>query len=311
MVLIVLGSISAFSLLKGYVYFASLLLVFVLPSVLLFTYSWPRINIYEKTGLLTTVLGMSMFSIAVEFIGIKYEFWTFSEHQDKLLGIHIGDIPLEEFLFYYAATAQLCCVYIAIKTAFLVHGITSKGFHDWLEQKKSQAFSGKGISWAGHLASGITAAALLLVFRRSAHAGVARAKLSGALRFHRGIPRFSSGRYFPGWAMAVGPFFFTALVAFRKFFRSIHIPALFFTFVINMSTYLLWEYNAIVRGHWVYNDQRILGPRLGVTPIEELFLYTTAILLGVSLYEATRSVLVQMYSSCPDTNTTTASEKTR
>jgi hypothetical protein len=63
-----------------------------------------------------------------------------------------------------------------------------------------------------------------------------------------------------------------------------------------MPLYLLWEYNALIRGHWVYNEQRLLGIKLGITPIEELFLYVTAILLGISVLEIIRAFLAEAYA---------------
>jgi lycopene cyclase domain-containing protein len=284
-----------YSFWADYIYFATLLAFFAIPAQLLAGWSWPRLDFLSKLAAIGSILSIGVCAVIMEFIGIHFDFWTFMEDADALLGIAVGDIPIEEFLFYYLALAQLVFLYMALKLRFESRGLAAGAIAHRFDAKHTN-----GGRRGGLLMFGAAAAAVAALFgagwaknrdNRDGHA-----ESEGPGRDARGRPRYAHGKWGPAWFAAVAPYFLIALVAFRKALRRIHCPALAIAFGINMPLYLLWEYNALIRGHWVYNEQLLLGIKLGITPIEELFLYVTAILLGISVLEIIRAFLAEAYA---------------
>jgi lycopene cyclase domain-containing protein len=83
--------------------------------------------------------------------------------------------------------------------------------------------------------------------------------------------------------------------------RQIHVPAFLISFGLNLRLYLFYEYNAIMRGHWVYNEQRLLGWRVAETiPIEEIGLYCTSFLFLVPFFETARRLLIRFFGTAQE-----------
>jgi len=80
---------------------------------------------------------------------------------------------------------------------------------------------------------------------------------------------------FPAWALVAIPFipltyFLHKQVKKAKVFSW---PSFFIVLIIFWLTLSFVEYNSIQKGHWVYNENRILGPKVFNIPIEEYFIY--------------------------------------
>ncbi len=275
------------------IYAASLLAVFALPAQLLAAWSWQKIDLFAKISALGTILIIALFAVIMEFIGIHFDFWTFLEDQDRLLGVSIGDIPVEEFLFYYFALAEAVFLYVGLKLLFESRGVES-GMIAHKYFSPINATTGKMVARAGAL---LAAAGALI------GAGWLKNRAKGARRIdarlerdHRGRPEYISGRWGPAWFAAIAPWFIIGLLSLRATLKNIHEFAFAAVFCINMPVYLLWEYNALIRGHWVYNENRLLGIKIGVTPVEELFLYVTAIMLSIATFEILREFVQRAHA---------------
>jgi lycopene cyclase domain-containing protein len=63
------------------------------------------------------------------------------------------------------------------------------------------------------------------------------------------------------------------------------------TIVIVMPAFILWDLYAISRGHWWFDNERILGVFLpGGLPLDEVLFFVTIPVVSVLTFEAVRSV---------------------
>ena len=85
--------------------------------------------------------------------------------------------------------------------------------------------------------------------------------------------RYREGRWYPAWALLLFPFIALGAVLGRVAGKSVDWKALLGTVFVFESVLLPVESRCLRRGHWVYNESRILGPRVLGVPVEEPFLY--------------------------------------
>jgi lycopene cyclase domain-containing protein len=289
--LIILSGLLLYGLLGHYIYFASLIGVFFIPSLLLWFYIDLHADRWEKTALAVVLIISFFFSVVIEIIGVYFKFWTFFTDKDPLLGINIGDIPIEEFLFYIGANMQLCFLYLAVSLKCDSIGITAKRVRSWFSIKKTDQENASGTKQkkAAIIIAAIIAvlAAVGLVIRaKKEHP---EPKIPEKYRNSRGMPVYKEGVWYPGWLIAITPFFAVGVAWFRAMIKKINVAAFLISLVLNMTMYILFEYNAIMRGHWVYNEQRLLGLKFAGTMSIELFLvYITSFLFLVPFFETIR-----------------------
>jgi lycopene cyclase domain-containing protein len=85
--------------------------------------------------------------------------------------------------------------------------------------------------------------------------------------------RYKEGRWYPAWAMLLVPFMLLGLILRRFVGKSVDWKAALGTVLVFETLLLPAESHSLKRGHWVYNESRILGPRIFGVPIEEPALY--------------------------------------
>lgn len=54
--------------------------------------------------------------------------------------------------------------------------------------------------------------------------------------------------------------------------------------------FLIWDFYAIDRGHWFFDENRVTGFALGILPIEELLFFITVPIASLLTFEAVRSI---------------------
>lgn len=87
-----------------------------------------------------------------------------------------------------------------------------------------------------------------------------------------GKPTYRRGAKYPAWMLIALPFI--ALTGFLlKRVRGLHWPSLLATVLLFEAALLFVEHNSVMIGHWVYNQNRILGPEVWGIPIEEPLIY--------------------------------------
>jgi lycopene cyclase domain-containing protein len=299
--IIILSSMMLYGLSNHFMYFGLLIAVFFIPSLLLWYHIQLHADRWEKVSLTVVLVISFFFSVIIEVVAVYLKFWTFFTDDDPLLGINIGDIPLEEFIFYFGANMQLCFLYLAVSLKCESLGITPAYFRSWFKNRNSSGKNGIFVDDGKKvlLALGIIAAILAtvgLVVRAEKDHPVP--DVPKKFRNSRSRPVYIEGVWYPGWLIAIIPFLTIGIAWFRSVLKKVNIVAFFISLMINLTMYVLFEYNAIMRGHWVYNEQRLLGWRFaGTIPLEQIILYFVSFLFLVPFFESVRFFLIALAGS--------------
>jgi len=84
---------------------------------------------------------------------------------------------------------------------------------------------------------------------------------------------FRKGKWWPATIILVIPFVFIVLPLYRAIRHEMNGRATLATILLFEAVMLFAEHFSLGRGHWVWNDSRILGWRIWGIPIEEPLLY--------------------------------------
>jgi lycopene cyclase domain-containing protein len=105
-----------------------------------------------------------------------------------------------------------------------------------------------------------------------------------------GTFHFRQGAWTPLWALLMVPYLVLWLPLCRLVGRSVDWKAGWITVLIFEALLMPAERYSLRRGHWVYNESRILGPKVFGVPIEEpLLYYLFSPLIIISIFHAFRS----------------------
>jgi lycopene cyclase domain-containing protein len=94
-------------------YFYTTLFIFWLPVSILTGFTWHKIPPLDKKAFWRTVFLLTGLTTLMEVIYFDTRIWTFSEKKDRLLGVRLLGIPVEEFIFWFGATPFMLLVYLA------------------------------------------------------------------------------------------------------------------------------------------------------------------------------------------------------
>jgi lycopene cyclase domain-containing protein len=89
----------------------------------------------------------------------------------------------------------------------------------------------------------------------------------------RSVPYYLRGSACPVWLLIAMPFLVGMLFLVRKVHKRFNLRAIAAMVVISEIMFIFWVHYAVMNGHWVYNEARILGPRFWGIPIEEPLIY--------------------------------------
>lgn len=84
---------------------------------------------------------------------------------------------------------------------------------------------------------------------------------------------FRKGKWWPLWSLLLVPFLGLLLPMYRAVRDDVNGKALWLTILVFELLLLPAEWYALTRGHWVYNEARIWGPKVLGIPLEEPLLY--------------------------------------
>ena len=87
------------------------------------------------------------------------------------------------------------------------------------------------------------------------------------------FPTYRRGRWWPAFALLLAPFMLIFKFILPPVKEHLNWRAALGTIFIFEALMLGVEHVSVKRGHWVYNEARILGPKLFGIPIEEPLLY--------------------------------------
>ena len=90
----------------------------------------------------------------------------------------------------------------------------------------------------------------------------------------KGIPSYVKGLWWPAWALLLAPFIIVFGFLYRTVREEVNLKAALATVALFELVVFPHEWFSLRRGYWIYNEARILGPRIfGVVPIEEPLMY--------------------------------------
>ncbi|MFN0118738.1 MAG: lycopene cyclase domain-containing protein [Elusimicrobiota bacterium] len=84
---------------------------------------------------------------------------------------------------------------------------------------------------------------------------------------------YRRGNWNPLWAIFSLPFLFVMIPLYRLIKHEVNLKAAFSSIAVFEVVLLIAEHYALMHGHWVYNEARILGPKVFGIPIEEPLIY--------------------------------------
>ncbi|MFW5775318.1 MAG: lycopene cyclase domain-containing protein [Chitinivibrionales bacterium] len=90
--------------------------------------------------------------------------------------------------------------------------------------------------------------------------------------YRRGLPTYIRGKRWPAWALIALPFVMLLVYLRRRVHSMCWRSAVTVVLLFEIAN-LFIEHRAVYLGHWVYNEARILGPRIWGIPIEEPMIY--------------------------------------
>ena len=102
---------------QDWLYMAMNLIVLWFPAFLLFAYAYPRLSNWYRISFYTILLVMCNLCVIIEYIALQFDWWNFSEAVDKLSPWKVGNIPLEEFAFWFGGSAEVMVLYLALSAA--------------------------------------------------------------------------------------------------------------------------------------------------------------------------------------------------
>lgn len=89
----------------------------------------------------------------------------------------------------------------------------------------------------------------------------------------KGIFRYARGTKWPAWFLLALPFIIVFIYVYYKTKKYINWRAAAGMIIFSEFMLMIVEHISIHRGHWVYNENRILGLRIWDVPIEEPLIY--------------------------------------
>ena len=88
-----------------------------------------------------------------------------------------------------------------------------------------------------------------------------------------GVFNYIKGKWVPAWALLLTPFLAVLWYLHRAVKDEVNWKAAFAAVAVFEVVLFPAEWYSVSRGHWVYNEARILGPKILGVPIEEPLLY--------------------------------------
>jgi hypothetical protein len=201
--------------------------------------------------------------------------WAYFEDWDRLLGIRLAGVPIEEFFFYPLTINLALLSYLALRDRMDRAGVPD------LRVDRSRLRAGFLA-----LAAACFAAALWQWFRRDL-GDVAPPSLG---RDALGVPAYRAGPRHLGWVIlcltSAGGNLLYLWWAERH--TALHLRAVLLALPVFLAQSLLIDLLGTSRGWWVFNAQACGPWWIGPVPAEELPMYTTGVMLSASLFESIR-----------------------
>ncbi len=211
-----------------------------------------------------------------ELVAIQNRYWWFFEDLDRLIGMRIGAIPIEEFLYYPFILNIPILAYILLNRAFPeAAGRSSSAPRTSLNiLAVLLGVAGVGLAIAAYFNTTPTLDLSILPSVDEA----------GALRYGAGPKKW-------GWSTLQLVSAGLALGIFNRWRARINQRALLLLLAGYFPYCFFLELMACGRGWWVWNGQQVLGFPTWVIPLDSYLMYVTGAVLPVFAFVWLRQLL--------------------
>ena len=258
-------------------YFLFLIVVLFFPNIIFIAYALKK-HPYKRLVVLAQA-GISLILMYIaEILAIQFRYWDFLQDWDILLGLDLGNVPLEEFLFYPLMLNVSLYGYLQAKSIL-------KKYRPELPAD----FKPNGKRWIGW---GLAAAfvCIAVIVGCCGTGDIAERVMT---RDDSGNPVYVEGKQHKAWGvtMMAGMAITIAFVMGATVNGFLDWKAVFFAGCIIYPASMVIELLGIGRGWWVYNDQQLIGLKIYILPLESLFMYGIGSVFPASVYEVLRELM--------------------
>jgi lycopene cyclase domain-containing protein len=258
-------------------YFIFLVVVLFFPNILFIRYALRRDP--AKRLVVLAQAGISIvFMYIAEILAIQYLYWGFLQDWDRLVGLDLGNVPLEEFLFYPLMLNVSLYGYLQAKSIL-------KKYRAPLPDPYPRSRK-RLMGWG--LAAAFVGVAVIIGLCGSGET------VEGHMdRDEFENPVYVDGAQHKAWGITMmsGMAITIAAVMGATVNGFLDWKAVFFAGAIIYPASMVIELLGIGRGWWVYNDQQLIGLKLYILPLESLFMYLIGCVFPASIYEILRQLL--------------------
>jgi len=217
-------------------------------------------------------------SYIVQVVATNGLFWDYFPEKNRLLGVRISGVPLEEFIFYPLMINLSVLLYL-----WVCGYLNKRGIPDFSVKPAA-------LRMALLVPALLFLALAVCVFIQRNPSSIAPVSRTWE---GLGIPRYAEGSLGYGWTLTCLLSVSANLVIFYLAERrtALQLRAVVLVAGIFMLMCLLVEFLGTGWGWWVYNRQQVSGLWAGGIPLESLPAYLTAVMMPTALFEAARTIL--------------------
>jgi hypothetical protein len=246
-------------------YFLHQIVLALIPMTLMIVEVLPRAAVADRLAFIATSAFFISTSAIAEILAIEHRYWWFFTERDHLLGVQLGSLPIEEFIFYPLFLNLPILFFMWLKDVLGVEPLRAPN---------------AGVQRGLKIAAGVLAALGLVLVVLAVQTDtpaldttiLPAADLKGALRY-------AAGPHRRGWTI-VQLFGLSGTCTLLSLLWP-RIPArrLWLTLICYFPFAMFVELMACGRGWWVWNERQVMGLFTWILPVESYSMYITGALL--------------------------------
>lgn len=264
-------------------YFILEVVIGVIPMTWLLLEVMPKAQRSERLAFITTSAIFIIASSVAELIAIQSRFWWFYQKLDKLTGLKMGDIPLEEFFFYP--------LFLNLPVLFYLY------LRRYTDEPSPPTPMSERTKKYLRIAGWVLIATGAALFVKALFTTQPPLDLSIEPRDDgSGAIRYSAGPAQHGWTIVQAFGMGICLFMYAAFADRVGKRRLLLTVSLFFVLGFFFELMGCGRGWWVWNEQQVIGIFTWVLPIDSYSMYFTGGLMPILTFEA----LHPFFATAPD-----------
>jgi hypothetical protein len=246
-------------------YFLHQIVLALIPMTLLIVEVLPRAAPADRLAFIATSAFFIGTSAIAEILAIEHRYWWFFTEKDHLLGVQLGALPIEEFIFYPLFLNLPILFFMWLKTA--------------LDDEPARAPNPpvqKGLKLAAWALAALGFVLVVLAVQTDSPpldtTILPAADAKGALRY-------AAGPHRRGWTIVQLFGLSGTCTLLATLWPRIPARRLWMTLICYFPFAMFVELMACGRGWWVWNERQVLGVFTWILPVESYSMYITGALL--------------------------------